>query len=247
MTKVKTFWRKFVSSSGWAFFVMFVWELVEELLENLIAIGVSSVAAVFVAKALSTFAIISATTGIKSGIKKFLFPFFKKLFYKEGNDKMEKFKKFLSWLNANKCTLLGIGTGALVAVSGAGVIDVDSFPALVIGSVNITPILYYLILGVLAVVSSFFPETIEKFKARIAEKKAEKEQKSIVKEAKKQLIAEEKLANQTQAQAEKAQAKAEAEAIAKVEKEKADAEHKAKVELAKAELKKKQAEKNNQA
>ena len=237
MAKIKTFGRKFVSSSGWAFFVMFVWELVEELLENLIAIGVSSVAAVFVAKALSTFAIISATTGIKSAIKKFLFPFFKKLFYKKGNDKMEKFKKFLSWLNANKCTLLGIGTGALVAVSGAGVIDVDSFPALVIGSVNITPILYYLILGVLAVVSSFFPETIEKFKVRIAEKKAEKEQKSIVKEAKKQLIAEEKLANQTQAQAEKAQAKAEAEAIAKVEKEKADAEHKAKVELAKAELK----------
>lgn len=237
MAKIKTFGRKFVSSSGWAFFVMFVWELVEELLENLIAIGVSSVAAVFVAKALSTFAIISATTGIKSAIKKFLFPFFKKLFYKEGNDKMEKFKKFLSWLNANKCTLLGIGTGALVAVSGAGVIDVDSFPALVIGSVNITPILYYLILGVLAVVSSFFPETIEKFKARIAEKKAEKEQKSIVKEAKKQLIAEEKLANQTQAQAEKAQAKAEADAIAKAEKEKADAEHKAKVELAKAELK----------
>ncbi len=247
MAKIKTFGRKFVSSSGWAFFVMFVWELVEELLENLIAIGVSSVAAVFVAKALSTFAIISATTGIKSAIKKFLFPFFKKLFYKEGNDKMEKFKKFLSWLNANKCTLLGIGTGALVAVSGAGVIDVDSFPALVIGSVNITPILYYLILGVLAVVSSFFPETIEKFKARIAEKKAEKEQKAIDKIAEKELVAEEKLATQTQAEKEKAEAKRLAEEKAKAEKEKADAEYRAKIELAKAELKKKQAEKNNQA
>lgn len=237
MTKVKTFWRKLVSSGGWAFFVMFVWELVEELLENLIALGVSSVVAVFMAKALSTLAIITATTGIKSTLKRFLFPFCKKLFYKEGHDKMEKLKKFFSWINANKCTLIGVCTGALVAVSGAGVIDVNSLPALVIGSINITPILYYLVLGLLTIITSFFPETIEKFKVRIAEKKAEKEQKSIVKEAKKQLIAEEKLANQTQAQAEKAQAKAEAEAIAKAEKEKADAEHKAKVELAKAELK----------
>ena len=244
---MKTFWRKLFSSSGWAFFVMFVWELVEEVLENLIALGVSSVVAVFVAKALSTLAIITATTGIKSAIKKFLFPFFKKLFYKEGNDKMEKLKKFWSWLVANKCTLLGIGTGAVVAVSGAGVIDVDSFPALVIGSVNITPILYYLVLGVLTIVASFFPETIEKFKARIEEMKAEKEQKAIDKVAEKELVAEEKLATQTQAEKEKAEAKAKAEADAKAEKEKAEKEYRAKVELAKAELKKKQAELNNQA
>ena len=247
MAKIKTFGRKLVSSSGWAFFVMFVWELVEELLENLIALGVSSVVAVFVAKALSTLAIVTATTGIKSGIKKFLFPFFKKLFYKKGNDKMEKLKKFWSWVVANKCTLLGIGTGAVVTVTGAGVINADTLPALVIGSVNITPILYGLVLGVLTIVASFFPETVEKFKARIAEKKAEKEQNAINKVAEKELVAEEKLASQTQAEKEKAEAKAKAEAEAKAEKEKAEKEYRAKIELAKADLKKRQAEKNNQA
>ena len=247
MAKAKTFWRKLFSSSGWAFFVMFVWEIVEELLENLIALGVSSVFAVFVAKALSTLAIVTATTGIKKMVYRFLFPFFKKILYKEGYDKMEKLKKFGSWVVANKCTLLGIGTGALVTFSGAGVIDVNSFPALVIGSVNITPILYYLVLGALAIVASFFPETIEKFKARIAEKKAEKEAKAITKEAQKELVAEEKLATQTQAEKEKAEAKRLAEEKAKAEKEKAEKEHRAKLELAKAELRKKQAEKNNQA
>lgn len=258
MAKAKTFWRKLFSSGGWAFFVMFVWELVEEVLENLIALALSSAFAVFLAKALSTLAIVTATTGIKKMIYRFLFPFFKKLFYKEGNDKMEKLKKFWSWIVANKCTLLGIGTGAVVAVSGAGVIDVNSFPALVIGSVNITPILYYLVLGVLTIVASFFPETVEKFKARIAEKKAEKEQKAnlkaqikeqkaIEKIAEKEFVAEEKQATQTQAEKEKAEAKRLAAEKARLEKEKAEKEYRAKIELAKAELKKKQAEKNNQA
>lgn len=248
MSKAKAFWRKLFSSSGWAFFVVCVWELVEECLENLLALALSSASAVFVAKALSTLAIVTTTkVGIKKVTQRFLFPFFKKLFYKEGNDKMEKLKKLWSWIVANKCTLLGIGTGAVVAVTGSGVIDADKLPALVIGSVNITPILYGLVLGVLTIVASFFPETVEKFKARIAEKKAEKEAKAIEKEAQKELVAEEKLATQTQAEKEKADAKKLAEEKAKLEKEKAEKEHRAKIELAKAELKKKQAELNNQA
>ena len=152
-------------------------------------------------------------------------------------DKMEKIKKFFSWLNANKCTLLGIGTGALTVVSGAGVIDVSTFPALMIGTFNITPFIYYGVLGILIIVASFFPETIEKFKARVGEIKAEKAQKALVKEAEKELANEEKVATQTQAEKEKAEAKklkAEAEAKAK---EKADAEHKAKVEAIKAQIK----------
>lgn len=248
MSKAKIFWGKLFSSSGWAFFVLCVWEVVEECLENLLALALSSASAVFVAKALSTLAIVTTTkVGIKKVTQRFLFPFFKKLLYKEGNDKMEKLKKLWSWIVANKCTLLGIGTGAVVAVSGAGAIDVNSFPALVIGSVNITPILYYVVLGMLTIVASFFPETIEKFKARIAEKKANKEQKAIEKEAQKEIKAEERQATQTQAEKEKADAKKLAEEKAKAEKEKAEREHRAKIELAKAELKKKQAEKNNQA
>ena len=154
---------------------------------------------------------------------------------------MEKIKKFFSWLNANKCTLLGIGTGALTVVSGVGVINISTLPELMIGTFNITPVLYYGVLGVLTVVASFFPETIEKFKARVDAIKAEKEQKALVKEAEKELANEEKVANQTQAEQEKAKAKADAEAKAKAEKEKADAEHRAKVE----ELKKKILAQNN--
>ena len=131
---------------------------------------------------------------------------------------------------------MGVGTGAVVAVSGAGVVDVASFPALVIGTLNITPIIYYVALGILTIVASFFPETIEKFRARVEQVKIERDAKAIEKEAKKEIANEQKIANQTQAQQEKAKAKEEADKVAKAEKEKADAEHKAKVQQAKAKI-----------
>ena len=62
------------------------------------------------------------------------------------------------------------------------------------------------------------------------------EQKSIEKEARKELKAEEKKANQTQAEQEKSKAKDEELAKAKAEKEKAEAEHRAKVEAEKQKL-----------
>lgn len=240
--KKRTRFKDLFQGSGLTFVVVFVMEMIEEGLENLISLGISAL--------FSTVLLVCFTQLAKIGIKKLvklIYPFAKTLFYKEGNDKMEKLKKFWSWIVANKCTLLGIGTGAVVAVTGSGVVDADNLPALVIGSVNITPILYGLVLGVLTIVASFFPETVEKFKARVAEKKAEKEAKAIEKEAKKELVAEDKLATQTQADKEKAEAKRIAEEQAKAEKEKAEKEHRAKIELAKAELKKKQAELNNQA
>ena len=240
--KNRTRFRDLFKGSGLTFSVVFIMEMIEEGLENLISLGFSAL--------FSTVLLVCCTQLAKIGIKKLIkliYPFAKSLFYKKGNDKMEKLKKFWSWVVANKCTLLGIGTSAVVTATGAGAINVDALPALVIGSVNLTPILYSVVLGVLVIVASFFPETIEKFKARIEEKKAEKEKKAIDKVAEKELVAEEKLATQTQAEKEKAEAKAKAEADAKAEKEKAEKEYRAKIELAKAELKKKQAEKNNQA
>lgn len=207
-------------------------ELVEELLEELIAWGFSSVITFVVTKALSAVIVVSLTQTTKLVIKKII----KHYTYKEGNDKMEKLKKFFSWIWANKCTLGGIATGAVTVISGIGVIDVNSFPELLVGDFNITPVLYYGVLGILAIVCSFFPETIEKFAKRIAEKKADKEAKAIEKEAKAEIKAEAKLANQTQAEAEKTKAKEDAEAQAKAEKEKAEAEHRAKVEEAKAKI-----------
>ena len=234
----KTLTQKLFSGSWWALFTMFVWELVEEAVETLIAFCVSEVVAIFVVKALSTLAIIRVTQGIKVCIKRFLVPVIKTLTYKEGFDKMAKIKKFFTWIWCNKKTLLGTVSTAVAGLSATNVIPVSNLPEVLFFGVNVTPIVYYLCLAVLSILGVFGVgiEKIEQFFERKGLIKAEKEAKSIVKEAEKELISAEKLANQTQAQQEKAKAKAEAEQRAKAEKEKADAEHRAKVEQAKARL-----------
>lgn len=238
MEKKQTLFNKLFSGSGWALFTMFVWEMVEEALENLIAYALSSAVAVFVTKALSTLAIITATQGIKVSIKRFLVPLFKEITYKEGHDKMSKVKQFFTWIWCNKKTLLGTASTAVLTLSGTGVIDANGIAPLYIGGFNITPIVYY---GCLAVISLFgiFGKGIEDIKTffeRVGLIKAQKEEKAIIKEAEKEIKAEQKLANQTQAQQEKKTAKEEAISKAKQEKDKADAEHKAKVQEAKAKL-----------
>lgn len=240
----KSITQRLFSGGWWALFTMFVWELVEEGVETLIAFCVSEVVAMFVVKALSTLAIIGATQGIKVCIKRFLVPVIKTLTYKEGFDKMSKIKQFFTWIWANKKTLLGTVSTAVAGLSATEVIPVDGLPALLVKGYNITPILYYAVLAVLSLLGVFGVgiEKIEEFFNRKALIKAEKEQKAIEREAKKEIEVEEKTANQTQAEQEKAKAKALADAQAKAEKEKADAEHRAKVEQAKARL---LAEKNN--
>lgn len=228
----RTRFKDLFQGSGLTFIVVFLMEMIEEGLENLIALSISAV--------FSTILLVFATQLTKLGIKKLIkliVPFVKQLLYKEGNDKVKKLKEFFSWLNANKCTVGGVAVGALTAVSGAGLVDVSSFPAMMIGGFNLTPVLYYILLGTMAIVCSFFPEKVAEFKARIDAKKAEKEAKSIIKVAEKELANESKVANQTQAQQEKAKAKADAEAKAKAEKEKAEREYRAKVDAQKAKLK----------
>lgn len=234
----QSFWGKICSGSGWALFTMFVWEMIEEGIENLIAFALSSALTVFITKALSTLAIVTATQGIKVSIKRFLTPLIKTLTYKEGNDKMSKIKQFFVWVWCNKKSLGGVCSSAVIALSGTGVIDVNSLPALYIGSFNITPIVYYLFLIALTIIGITGKgfEKIQTFFERVGLLKQQKEENAIIKEAKKEIANEEKLANQTQAEQEKARIKAENEAKAKAEKEKADAEHKAKVEEAKAKL-----------
>jgi hypothetical protein len=216
-----------------SFLLGYAWEIFEEVLEDGIAYCISGATALAFMTALSAWGVIATTQGIKFLTKKLIFPLVKRLTYKEGNDKMEKLKKFGNWLTANKFTLLGIGDGILIALSGIGVVDVNLLPALLVGSLNLTPILYYVILGGLAIWASFFPESYAKFKARIDAHKAEKAEANIVKVAKKELANESKLANQTQAQQEKARAKELALAEAKAEKEKAEKEYRAKVDAVK--------------
>lgn len=234
--------QHFFHRGGWAVFSVFVWEMVEELLEEGIAYVVSGAFALFLAKTISVFAIVATTIGLKSLLRRLFKPIIKTLTYKEGNDKMTKVKKFFTWIFANKKTLVGTLSASLMTLGGTGVINVSSLPDLTIGGFNITKVLYYGVLAVLALFGVFGKglEKIETYFARMKEVKATKEQNAIVKQAEKEIKAEEKKANQTQAEQDKQKAKEEAEAKAKAEKEKADAEYRAKVEKAKAELKAKQ-------
>lgn len=234
----RTLSQRLFSGSGWALFTMFVWELVEEALENLIAYALSSAVALFITKALSTLAIITATQGIKVSLKRFLLPFFREITYKEGKDKMSKVKTFFTWIWCNKKTLVGTASMAVMTLSGTQVIDVNGLPALVVGGLNITPVIYYACLAVLALIGVFGKgfESIKAFFERVGLIKAQKAEKAILKEAQKEIDAETKKANQTQAEQDKEQAKKDKKEAEKLAKEKADAEHRAKVEEAKAKL-----------
>lgn len=209
---------------------MLIWELLEEGLETFIAFAISSVCAIFVVKALSTLGVVVATQGIKVAVKRFLVPLIKKITYKKGNDKVEKVKKFFSWVWSNKKTLLGSLLAVVSGVMTGIAINADFiqlFPALTFLGVNWTAVIIGLLAfaGIeLGVLGKGF-ETVDQYEKRMAVLKAEKEQKAIEKQAKKEIKAEEKLANQTQADKEKAK-----------EKEIADAERKAKVEAVKAKI-----------
>lgn len=238
MASTKKLMNKLFSGSGWALFTMFIWEMVEELLENLIAYAVSSAVALFITKALSTLLIITATQGIKVSIKRFLLPFVRNITYKEGHDKMSKIAKFFNWIWCNKKTLTGTASVAVVTLSGTGVIDVNQLPTLMVSGFNVTPFVYYGCLAIIALLGVFGVgfERIESFAKRVGLIKEQKQEAKILAEAKKELKAEQKIANQTQAEQEKAKAKEEAKKLAETEKAKIEAEHKAKIEQAKAKL-----------
>ena len=232
---MKRFWDWIKHALFDGFLFAFVWELLEEILENAIAYCITTT---IIALATKTFAVVITTQLIKSGGKKILFPIIKKLTYKEGNDKMSKVKQFFTWIWCNKKTLLGTASTAVLTLSGTGVIDVNGIAPLYIGGFNITPLVYYVCLAILSLLGVFGKgiEDIKTFFERVGLIKAEKEKNALIKEAKKEIKAEEKLANQTQAQQEKKLAKEEAEKKAKEEKDKAEAEHKAKVAEIKAQL-----------
>ena len=228
--------------NGWlALFTMFTWELVEEGFETLIAFCVSEVFTLFIVKALSTLAIIGATQGIKVCMKRFLVPLVKTLTYKEGYDKMNKVKRFFNWLWCNKKTLGGTVMASVASIATAYSTYGGQFsflPPLMWLGLNWTSILVGVAIFVLLElgVTGVGFERIATYLERITKEKSLKEEKAIMKEAKKEIATKEKLANQTQAEQEKAKAKAEAEKKAELEKQKADAEHRAKVELAKRKL-----------
>lgn len=226
--------KKLVNTSLLAFFSLMLSELVEEVLEDSIAFGITWL----FAKAVSSLGIVFLVQFIKICGKKMI----KKVTYKEGNDKMAKIKNLLkniaNGIWANKFSLLGTISAILVTLGGTGLIDTNTLPEIALGGANITPIIYYVLLGILSAlgISKKGWETISEYFNRIAKEKALKEEQALYKEAAKEIAHEEKLNNQTVTEQEKTKAKEEAILKAKEEKEKAEAEKRAKIEAIKAEL-----------
>lgn len=227
MNKIK---ELFVNS----FFYCLAIELVEEVLEEIIAWGISSCITFIITKAISAVIVVAFTQTLKLVLKKII----KRITYKEGNDKVSKIKSFIKLIFSNKKSIAGTIGLAFGTLTGTGIVDIELLPTIMIGSCDIAPFLYYGVVAILLLIGICGKgwETTEQFDARKETEKTEKQAKAILKEAKKEIATEQKLANQTQAEQEKAKAKAEEEKKAQEEKAKADAEHRAKVEQAKAKL-----------
>ena len=216
-------------------------DLVEELLEEIFAFGITWV----FAKAISTFAVVVITTGGKTIFKSIV----KRITYKEGNDKMKAIQKFGQWIKGNYKPLLGTASAAVTALGGTGVIDVMSLPALDIAGFNITPILFYIIFGVLSIlgISQKGWRTVATALAD-ADIEAEVKHKQHVQiTAKKRVKAEAKEAKLSQAAQEKKTAKEAADKAKQEAKKQADDAFEAEVQAQMAEIKKAQAESANKA
>lgn len=176
MVEKPKWWKKLMASGLWSMTTIFAWELVEEALENLIAYGISSVVALFITKALSTLAIITATQGLKVGIKRFVFPYIKTLIYKEGNDKMNLVKTYFTKVWGNKITGLFSGVTASLCAYWQPVFPVATgcwWIALLVGVVFFN----------LAIM--FGGETVKQIIARFAEQHLSNEQKRELKKIEK--------------------------------------------------------------
>lgn len=78
---------------------MFIWELVEEGLEYLIAFAITNTVTYFAIKVISTFAIMGGTIAVKTIIKRFLLPFILSFTKKDGHDKTNLIKKIFKRRN----------------------------------------------------------------------------------------------------------------------------------------------------
>lgn len=202
---------KWWSAGGWTFLTVFIWEILEEVLENIIAFGISAL--------FSTIFLLLATQGIKLGIKKFirfLMPIIKQYTYKEGNDKVKFLKNYWTKVWGNKIT------GTSVGIGFAGLSYFQTF-------IPVATHCMWIALAVFVVfynLAVFFGgETLMQIQNRIAEATLKKDEQAIIKEAQKRLKQIEKTATQTEAEKLKNEAK-----------EKANAEKEAKVQQAMAQL-----------
>ena len=104
MSKLKTFISRFFEGTAFTFLTLFIWELLEEALEEAIAFGITTL----LTKAISTIFVVSITQGIKVVVKRFI----KAMTYKEGDDKMKVIKNIFTFLWGNKLTTGLVGLSA---------------------------------------------------------------------------------------------------------------------------------------
>ena len=198
---------KWLLASGGTIVTVFSWELLEEALENVIALGISSAIAV-----LSTFLLVFATQGVKLGVKqiiKFLFPIIKAKIYREGNDKVKALKNYWTKVWGNKITGTSVGLGF------AGI----SFFQTLIPFAHHCWWIALIVFVVFYNLGIFFGgETLNQIQERLASATLKKEEREILKEAKRKLAQLEKEATQSEAEKQKAtaEAKAKAERDAKI-------------------------------
>ena len=161
---------KWLLASGGTAITVFSWELLEEALENVIALGISSAIAV-----LSTFLLVFITQGVKIGVKKivkFLFPIIKAKIYREGDDKMQMLKNYWTKVWGNKIT----GTLSAVPFATVAYYAFDFANIwLTIAAVVVSFILAY------NIAIFFGGETLAQIQERIAQVKLSKEEKKNVK------------------------------------------------------------------
>lgn len=161
---------KWLLASGGTAVTVFSWELIEEGLENIIALGISSFIAV-----LSTVLLVFATQGVKLVTKKlikFLFPIVKQLIYKEGNDKMTMLKNYWTKVWGNKIT------GTLSAVPFA-IVVYFAFDFANIGLTILAVALAFIFAYNIAIF--FGGETLKQIQDRLAQGRLTKEEKAKAK------------------------------------------------------------------
>jgi len=90
------------------FIYLFAWEMFEELIEEGIAFGITTL----IAKTISIVFVVTFTQGLKVAIKRLI----KTLTYKEGNDKMKLLKNYFTIMWGNKIT------GTMSGILGAGLV-----------------------------------------------------------------------------------------------------------------------------
>ena len=194
----RTRWKEMFQGSGLTFVVVFAMEMLEEGLENLIALGISTL--------FSTVLLVCLTQLSKIGLKKlikFMMPFVKKLIYKEGDDKVKALKNYWTKVWGNKITGTSIGIGF------AGLSYFQTLIPFAHRCFWIALIVFVIFfnLGIF-----FGGETLNQIQERLANAILQKEDKEILKEAKKKLALLEKQATQSEAEKQKADAEARAKA-----------------------------------